>query len=106
METAKAVSDEIVRARLYGKGAPRRRFELTLKIGADDETSLNQLFRVFAEQIVRGYIASNAGGGPCEGTFEVVVNSDQTPEKWKEEMEAWLAENKPEGVPSRKVGGL
>ncbi len=95
METTTSVSDESVRARWHGKDAPNRRYELTLKIGADDDETLKQLFRILAERLKKGDIASNAGGSNCDGTFVVVVNAGQTPEKYKEEMDQWLAANKP-----------
>ncbi len=93
METTTDVTDESVRARWRGKDGPQRRYELSINIGADDEVALRKLFQILATQIRRGDIASNTGGSNCQGTFAVVVNADQTAEKYQEEMDQWLKAN-------------
>lgn len=75
-------------------GGPKRAFELTISIGADDRKSMLRLLEHYSAQLAEGSNSVVSGGYDAGGWFAVTERPEQTHEKWSADLDAHLAARK------------
>jgi hypothetical protein len=73
---------------------PKRRFELTLEIGADTMEELQMLLDHFERLIAKGNIANISGGYGSGGSYRIEERPLQTHEQWQKDLDEHIAKRK------------
>lgn len=85
--------------------APKRRFELTIEIGADTLDDVFMLMDHFQRLMSKGSLTCCSGGASSGGSYQLDERPEQTHDKWQVELEAYLEQSRKERSSESSKGG-